>query len=92
MIEGGLLEEVLQLYGRGYSLELKSMHSLGYRHAGMVMAGQMDLREAVRLMKRDTRHYAKRQLTWFRSEPGVLWCDPNDIKGIGLKVSNFLGD
>lgn len=92
MIEGGLLKEVLQLYGRGYSRELKSMQSLGYRHAGMVMAGQMDLREAVRLMKRDTRHYAKRQLTWFRSEPGVLWCDPDDIKGIGLKVSNFLGD
>jgi tRNA dimethylallyltransferase len=92
MIEGGLLEEVLQLYDRGYSGELKSMQSLGYRHAGMVLKGQMDLSEATRLMKRDTRHYAKRQVTWFRSEPGVIWCDPDDIKGIGLKVSNFLGD
>jgi tRNA dimethylallyltransferase len=92
MIRGGLLEEVFRLYGRGYSRELKSMQSLGYRHAGMVLAGQMDLVGATRLMKRDTRHYAKRQLTWFRSEPGVLWCDPDDIKGIGLKVSNFLGD
>ena len=92
MIRGGLLEEVVRLYGRGYSREFKSMQSLGYRHAGMVLAGQMDLVGATRLMKRDTRHYAKRQLTWFRSEPGVLWCDPDDIKGIGLKVSNFLGD
>jgi tRNA dimethylallyltransferase len=92
MIEGGLLEEVLQLYGRGYSGELKSMQSLGYRHAGMALKGQLDLPGATRLMKRDTRHYAKRQVTWFRSEPGVIWCDPDDIKGIGLKVSNFLGD
>jgi tRNA dimethylallyltransferase len=92
MIRGGLLEEVFRLYGRGYPRELKSMQSLGYRHASMVLAGQMDLVGATRLMKRDTRHYAKRQLTWFRSEPGVLWCDPDDIKGIGLKVSNFLGD
>ena len=91
MIEGGLLEEVLKLYERGYSRELKSMQSLGYRHAGMVLSGQMDLLGATRLMKRDTRHYAKRQLTWFRSEPGVLWCDPGDIKRIGLAVSNFLG-
>jgi tRNA dimethylallyltransferase len=92
MIRGGLLEEVFRLYGRGYSRELKPMQSLGYRHAGMVLAGELDLVGATRLMKRDTRHYAKRQLTWFRSEPGVLWCDPDDIKGIGLKVSNFLGD
>ncbi|MGO9568413.1 MAG: tRNA (adenosine(37)-N6)-dimethylallyltransferase MiaA [Desulfomonilaceae bacterium] len=92
MIRGGLLEEVFQLCGRGYSRELKSMQSLGYRHAGLVLAGQMDLVGATRLMKRDTRHYAKRQLTWFRSEPGVSWCDPDDLKGIGLKVSNFLGD
>jgi tRNA dimethylallyltransferase len=91
MIEGGLLEEVLKLYERGYSGELKPMQSLGYRHAGMVLTGQIDLYGAIRLMKRDTRHYAKRQMTWFRSEPGVLWCDPGDIKGIGLKVSNFLG-
>jgi len=92
MIEGGLLEEVSQLYGRGYSRELKSMQSLGYRHAGLVLAREKDLCEAIRLMKRDTRHYAKRQLTWFRSEPEVLWCDPDDIEGIRLKVSNFLGD
>ncbi len=91
MIKGGLIEEVCQLYARGYHRELKSMQSLGYRHAGMVLAGETSLREATRLMKRDTRHYAKRQVTWFRSEPGVLWCDPDDIKRIGLKVSNFLG-
>ncbi|MGB6065557.1 MAG: tRNA (adenosine(37)-N6)-dimethylallyltransferase MiaA [Desulfomonilaceae bacterium] len=91
MIKGGLIEEVSRLYALGYFREHKSMQSLGYRHAGMVLAGETSLGEATRLMKRDTRHYAKRQVTWFRSEPGVLWCDPDDIKGIGLKVSNFLG-
>ncbi|MBI4966424.1 MAG: tRNA (adenosine(37)-N6)-dimethylallyltransferase MiaA [Desulfomonile tiedjei] len=90
MIEGGLLEEVVSLYERGYSPNLNSMQSLGYRHIGMILSGQIETQEAIRLMKRDTRHYAKRQLTWFRSEPGVLWCDPEEIAGIGLMVTNFL--
>jgi tRNA dimethylallyltransferase len=91
MIEGGLLEEVGQLYELGYGRDLKSMQSLGYRHAGMALAGELDLRSATDLMKRDTRHYAKRQCTWFRSEPEVLWFDPKEIEGIGLMVRNFLG-
>jgi tRNA dimethylallyltransferase len=91
MIEGGLFEEVVRLYELGYNRELKSMQSLGYRHAGIVLADELDLVSATDLMKRDTRHYAKRQLTWFRSEPEVLWFDPKEIKGIGLMVRNFLG-
>jgi tRNA dimethylallyltransferase len=91
MIKGGLLEEVTELSERGYSRELKSMQALGYRHAHMVVSGEMDREDAVRLMKRDTRRYAKRQLTWFRAEPEVLWCDPEEIEGIGLKVDDFLG-
>lgn len=91
MIKGGLLEEVAALYERGYGRELKSMQSLGYRHAGMILAGKMDLREAVDLMKRDTRRYAKRQFTWFRSEPEVLWIGPDQITEIGAMVDNFLG-
>ncbi len=91
MIKGGLFEEVERLYELGYCRELKSMQSLGYRHAGMVLAGELDPKSATDLMKRDTRHYAKRQFTWFRSEPEVLWFDPKEIKGIGLMVDNFLG-
>ncbi len=56
----------------------KSLQSIGYRHAGLVLAGEMSLDEAVRLMKRDTRRYAKRQFTWFRSEPDIVWCDPQE--------------
>jgi len=91
MVRVGLLEEVGQLHERGYGPELKSMQSLGYRHMGMVLAGKMDLDDAIRLMKRDTRRYAKRQLTWFRSEPEGLWSDPKDLSGIQLMVSDFLG-
>jgi tRNA dimethylallyltransferase len=90
MMDGGLLDEVKDLYDRGYSRELKSLQSLGYRHAGMVLAGQMSISEATLLMKRDTRHYAKRQLTWFKSEPDVRWFDPQEISTIGVEVDNFL--
>lgn len=91
MIKGGLLRETTELYERGYPRSLKPLQSLGYRHAGMVLAGEIDQHEAARLMKRDTRHYAKRQLTWFRSEPEVLWVDPEQTEGIGSVVEDFLG-
>lgn len=91
MIKGGLCDEVSQLYARGYTRKLKPLQSLGYRHACQILAGETNLDEAIRLMKRDTRRYAKRQLTWFRSEPGVLWFDPEQIEGIGFVVAHFLG-
>lgn len=91
MIESGLVEEVKSLYRRGYPPELKPLQSLGYRHVGMILAGDMDPGEAIRFMKRDTRRYAKRQLTWFRSEPGIFWCDPADRHGIRFIVDDFLG-
>ncbi|MBI5570786.1 MAG: tRNA (adenosine(37)-N6)-dimethylallyltransferase MiaA [Desulfomonile tiedjei] len=91
MIKGGLLDEVAMLQRRGYSRDLKPMQSLGYRHAAMILAGETTVEEAIRLMKRDTRRYAKRQGTWFRSEPEVLLCDPDEIDGIGLKIDDFLG-
>jgi len=92
MIKSGLVEEVAQLYRLGYSAGLKSMRSLGYRHIGMVLTGKMDIEEAIRLMKRDTRRYAKRQLTWFRSEPDIVWCDPEEPERIQLMVDDFLGN
>ncbi|HMK34447.1 MAG TPA: tRNA (adenosine(37)-N6)-dimethylallyltransferase MiaA [Desulfomonilaceae bacterium] len=91
MIKGGLLDEVAALYARGYRRELKSMQSLGYRHAGMILSGEVDTPEAVGLMKRDTRRYAKRQFTWFRSEPEVLWIGPEQREDVGSVVDNFLG-
>jgi len=90
MMKDGLLKEVSYLTRLGYSRNLKAMQAIGYRHAGMVFAGKIPVDEAIGLMKRDTRRYAKRQLTWFRSEPEAVWCDPADLAGIRLMVDHFL--
>ena len=72
-IEKGLVEETRRLLAQGYSRSLTSMKSLGYRQMAGFLEGDYDFDEAVRLLKRDTRHFAKRQMTWFRKEPEVQW-------------------
>lgn len=69
----GMVEETRALLERGYGRELGSMKGLGYRHIGAYLADEYDATEMVRLFKRDTRRFAKRQMTWFRKEPGVEW-------------------
>jgi tRNA dimethylallyltransferase len=69
----GLVEETRRLLGQGYGRELGSMKGLGYRQMAEYLAGEVDYAEAVRRLKRDTRRFAKRQLTWFRQEPGIIW-------------------
>ncbi len=69
----GLLEETRRLLAKGYDRQLGSMKGLGYRQMAGYLAGDYSYEEAVRLLKRDTRHFAKRQLTWFRKEPGLIW-------------------
>ena len=69
----GMVEETRALLDRGYGRELGSMKGLGYRHIGAYLANECDDTEMVRLFKRDTRRFAKRQMTWFRKEPGVEW-------------------
>jgi tRNA dimethylallyltransferase len=69
----GVVKETEGLLARRYSRNLASMKGLGYRQVAGFLAGEYDLEEAVRRLKRDTRHFAKRQLTWFRREPGIRW-------------------
>lgn len=76
MIEKGLVDEVKGLCEKGYSLALKPLRSVGYKHVGWFLQGQMTLKEAAFLMKRDTRRLAKRQLTWFRSDREIRWFHP----------------
>lgn len=78
MMDRGLLNEVRTLLERGYPCTLKSMQSLGYRHMCLFLAGTVSLDEAVRLMQRDTRRYAKRQLTWFKGDPEFRWFHAED--------------
>lgn len=75
MMEDGLLDEVRGLRERGYGRELTSMKALGYRELMAHLEGETTLEEAVGLIKRNTRRYAKRQLTWFRGEEGVKWLE-----------------
>ena len=75
MIRSGLVEEVRGLLSRGYGPGLRSMDALGYRHILSHLLGGVPLEEAVRGLKRDTRRYAKRQLTWLASEEEVRWIE-----------------
>ena len=73
MIEEGLVDEVKHLKELGCTKEMVSMQGLGYKEILAYLDGEYDLDTAVYTIKRDTRHFAKRQLTWFRRERQVTW-------------------
>jgi tRNA dimethylallyltransferase len=75
MLAHGLLAEVAKLREMGYGTELSSMQAIGYRHANQYLDGVWDQAELRRLLVRDTRRYAKRQLTWFGAIPAIHWYD-----------------
>jgi tRNA dimethylallyltransferase len=75
MLEQGLLQEVQQLLNAGYGTESKAMRAIGYKELIAHLDGEYGLDEAIRLIKRDTRHYAKRQLTWFNADKDILWLE-----------------
>ena len=75
MLSEGLVEEVRKLQSMGCCQGMVSMQGLGYKEILSYLEGKCSLEEAVRILKRDTRHFAKRQLTWFRREPEVIWLD-----------------
>lgn len=75
MMEAGLLQEVERLKAEGLRRGMVSMQGLGYKELLSYLDGECSLEEAVRVLKRDTRHFAKRQLTWFRRERDVIWLD-----------------
>ena len=77
MMERGLVDEVRGLREMGIRRDSTSMQGIGYKQIYGFLEGEYDLEEAVRLVKRDTRHFAKRQLTWFRREKDVIWTDPD---------------
>lgn len=78
MLEDGLIDEVKRLREKGYPRSLVSMQGLGYKELLAWMDGEYSLEEAVRILKRDTRHFAKRQITWFKREKDVIWLNKND--------------
>lgn len=75
MVEKGLVDEVKKLKDMGYHREMVSMQGLGYKEILDYLDGKITLEEAIYIIKRETRHFAKRQLTWFRRENDVIWFD-----------------
>ena len=91
MFAGGLLEEVKILIARGYSRDLASMRSIGYREAIAVLNGEMTQYEAIERTARETRRLAKRQMAWFkRNDPRINWLEHDDYEGMSAVVQASL--
>jgi tRNA dimethylallyltransferase len=82
MFARGLVGEVRDLLARGVGEDAPPFRALGYRHVLGLLRGRIPEEEAKALTRTDTRHYAKRQITWFRKTPGVAWFSPDDISGL----------
>ena len=80
----GLLDETKKLAEK-YSWDLPSMSSIGYRQIGYFLQGKMDLPQAIEVLKRDTRHYAKRQMTWFKRDKRINWISKIDEAEVLIK-------
>ena len=78
MLEEGLIEEVTRLKEMGYRRGMVSMQGLGYKEILAYLEGECTLEEAVEILKRDTRHFAKRQITWFKREREVIWLNKEE--------------
>ena len=92
MMELGLVEEVRALQAMGCHRGMVSMQGLGYKEILAYLEGEISLEEAVYLIKRDTRHFAKRQLTWFRREKEVIWVEKNVFDHDSQKMQKFMQD
>ena len=90
MVESGLVEETEGLLNRGYSPELKPMKAIGYRHVIKHLSGDWSLDETIEGIQRDTRRYAKRQLTWFRADREVRWIAPENGGSALRMIEGFL--
>jgi tRNA dimethylallyltransferase len=91
MISAGFVDEVKNLLARGYSKDLKSMQSIGYRHMVDYIEGRLTWEECTRTLKRDHRRYAKRQLTWFGADAEIIWKEPVQVSQMKDLINKFLG-
>ena len=90
MIEEGLEDECKKLMTMGIEPQMTSMQGLGYREMIGYLSGEYDLDRAIYLIKRNTRHFAKRQLTWFRREKDVIWVDKSEYNRDDAQVLNAI--
>ncbi len=90
MMENGLVNEVKKLLDMGCKRDSTAMQGLGYKEILSYLAGEITLDEAVYIIKRDTRHFAKRQLTWFRRERDVIWIEKHKFAYDEEKMLNYM--
>lgn len=90
MMEDGLVQEVKNLQERGCNRAMVSMQGLGYKEILACLEGELPIEEAVCRIKRDTRHFAKRQLTWFRRERDVVWVDKQEFSYDNDKILIYM--
>ena len=90
MLEAGWLDEVEGLLTR-YPPTLKPLQALGYRHLINYLTGRWGWEEALTWLTRDTRRYAKRQLTWFGSDPSIRWFHPDQTEAMAALLAEFFG-
>ncbi len=90
MLETGWIEEVRRVLARGYSPQLKPLRAIGYREICELLGGQRDEKGLAEDIAQRTRHYAKRQITWFRRHPDVFWCKPGEESLIFARAEEFL--
>ncbi len=86
MVEAGLLEEARSLFPHA---QYNALQTVGYQELFGYFRQEYDLEEAIRLIKRNTRRYAKRQMTWFRKDPNIQWFHPNDYDEILTYIQNY---
>ena len=87
----GLIEETKQLLDQGYQRDSAAMKGLGYRQVAEHLAGVYDSAEMVRRFKRDTRRFSKRQMTWFRKEPGIQWLTIEESESVQHTTARVIG-
>ena len=90
MLKNGLVEEVKNLQRMGCHREMVSMQGLGYKEILSWLGGEYPYEEAIRILKRDTRHFAKRQLTWFRREGEVTWVDKDKFDYNDSRILDYM--
>lgn len=90
MVTEGLLTEVTKLKNMGYDRSYVSMQGLGYKEIFSYLEGEISLEEAIYIIKRDTRHFAKRQITWFKREKEVIWVNKPEFDYNNDKILNFM--
>lgn len=91
MLKAGLVEEVNSLLQLGYTQELNALNTVGYKEIISYLIKDISLDRAIELIKRNTRHFAKRQLTWFKKDQRIKWFDIHELKQLDQFVEEIIG-